>query len=35
LVVEFLTVPVRVWAEARVVRRRMAAHVARTNANAE
>src|SRR5580692_6734427 len=41
LVVEFLTVPVRVWAEARVVRRRMAAadaartNAARTNAEGE
>jgi hypothetical protein len=35
LVVEFFTVPVSVWAETREVRRRMAAHVARTNARAE
>jgi hypothetical protein len=33
-VVEFLTVPVRVWAAARVVRR-IAAHAARMKANAE
>src|ERR1700693_2751028 len=33
-VVEFLMVPVRVWAEARVVRR-SAAHAVRTNAGAE